>query len=174
MTETPTAAFVLSLIGGIFILIGGLAVVGIGMLLGALGGLGSVNGLSSLSGLGNLSSISGSTGGAGAPITALGGVGVLLGIAAVAVAVMMHLRSGRHRLWGALMLGFSAVSWVTSLGGLLIGFLLALIGGVLAISWKPSAGPSASPPQITRVCPACGTVLQRDTKFCPNCGRAFL
>jgi len=175
MTETPTAAFILSLLGGIFVFIGGFAMVGVGMLMGSIGSLGNLGGLAPLTGgLGNLTSISGSASGLGPPIVALGGVGVLLGVVTIAVAALMHVAPGRHKLWGSLVVGFSVISWVTSAAGLLMGFILALVGGVLAITWKPSIASSASPGQMTRVCPACGTVLRQDMKFCPNCGRAYL
>ena len=187
MAETPTAAFILSLLGGIFIVMGGFVLIGISALIGSLGSLGGLGGLSSLGGLGNLSSISslgglgnmtstlGSSGGGGGSIAALGELGVLLGIATIAVAVLIYRIPARHQLWGALVLAFSLLSWVGAIGGLLLGFLLGLIGGVLAISWKPSVSTPAPAPsiQITRICPNCGTVIQKDSKFCSYCGKSL-
>lgn len=185
MAETPTAAFVLSLLGGIFIVFGGLALVAIAALVGALGSLG---GLSSLTGgLGNLSSIPsltgelgnatstlGSSGVGGGSIAVVGEFGVLLGIATIALAVLIYKVPARHQLWGALVLTFSVLSWIGALGGLLLGFIMGLIGGVLAITWKPSTALPASPPaQITRICPNCGTVVQKDAKFCSYCGKSL-
>jgi len=43
-----------------------------------------------------------------------------------------------HIALGVLIIVFSLISWVTSVGGFFIGFLLALIGGILALVWKPS------------------------------------
>lgn len=174
MAEYPTAAFILSLLGGIFFVMGGLVLVGIGALFDALGSLGGLSGLSSLTGgLGNMTSISGSLGGVGLPIAGLGELGVLLGIATIALAVMIFRFPARHQLWGALVLTSSALSVVGSLGGLLIGFLLGIIGGVLAISWKPSVAALTPPTQITRICPNCGTVIQKDAKFCSYCGKSL-
>jgi hypothetical protein len=165
---------VLSILGGIFIAIGGLVVIGIGALVESLGSLGGLGGLSSLTGgLGNLTSISGSTSGASTPLAAIGGIGVLLGIATVAIAILMNRSPERHQLWGSLVLAFSVLSWVTSLGGLLIGFLLGLVGGVMAISWKPTLVAPVPPVRITRICPTCGTVIQQDAKFCPHCGKSL-
>ena len=170
MAESPTAAFILSLLGGIFVLIGGFVVIVIGSLLESLGGLG---GSTLPGGLGNLTSITGGFSGIGFPIASLGVLGVLLGSGMIVLAILIHLSPGRHQLWGALVLVFSLVSWVGALGGLLVGFLLGLIGGVLAISWRPSTIMQASSAQITRICPNCGTVIQKDTKFCPQCGRSM-
>jgi hypothetical protein len=76
----------------------------------------------------------------------------------------------RHQLWGALVLTFSILSIAGSLGGLLLGFILGNIGGVLAISWKPSV---PAPAQVARICPNCGTVIQKDAKFCSYCGKSL-
>jgi len=168
LAENPTSAFILSLLAGIFFVIGAGLLIGIGALVGSIGDLGS---LGSIPGLGNATSISGSTSGVGLSIVGLGVFGVLLGIVTIAAAVLIHERPAKHRLWGALLVVFSVVSWVGSIGGLLIGFILGLIGGVLAITWKPSVASTQF--QITRVCPNCGTVIQKDVKFCPHCGRSL-
>jgi Family of unknown function (DUF6114)/zinc-ribbon domain len=188
LAEYPTAAFILSLLGGIFSVIGGFLLIGIGALIGDLGSLGGLGGLSSLTGglgnltgslgnlgnLGNLTSTASSGSGGGFSIVNLGELGVLMGIATIALAVMILKVPQRHQLWGALVLTFSILSIAGSLGGLLLGFILGIIGGVLAISWKPSAAvPAAPPPQVTRICPNCGTVVQRDSKFCSYCGKSL-
>jgi hypothetical protein len=174
LAESPTSAFILSLLGGIFIAIGGFVVVGIGMLVESLGSLGGLGGLSSLTGgLGNLTSTSGNVSGAGVPIATIGGLGVLLGVATIALAVLVYKLPARHQLWGSLVVALSVLSWIVALGGLLVGFLLGLVGGVLAISWKPSVITVAPAVQITRICPNCGTVIQTDARFCPHCGKSL-
>ena len=79
-----------------------------------------------------------------------------------------------------------------------VGGLLGLIGGILALVYKPilvGAPQQYAPPQqqyygpppqqtayapqqqygqqqpITRICPQCGRVVQENLKFCPNCGK---
>lgn len=147
---------------------------GVASLVGALGSLGGLGGLSSLTGgLGNTTLIPSSVSGATAPIASAGEVGVLLGIATIAVAVMIYRTPSRHQLWGALVLTFSVLSWVTSIGGLVIGFLLGIIGGVLAVTWKPGVAAPAPPSQITRICPNCGTVIEKDARFCSYCGKSL-
>ena len=142
-SEKPTAAFLLSLIGGIFVLLGGLIVAAIGATLTFfLGGIGGIIGL----------------------------VGALWGILIIVFAVMLNSNPNNHTTYGVLILVFSLLSWFGSIGGLFLGFILGLIGGILAIVWSP---PAQTPPQapITRICPSCGRVISEDTKFCPACGK---
>jgi hypothetical protein len=80
-----------------------------------------------------------------------------------------------HGKWGILILIFSIIGF---------GTLLGLIGGILAIVYKPipaGAAPQqyyAPPPQQqyqappqNRVCPQCGTQVQANIRYCPNCGK---
>ena len=165
MAELPTVPFILSLLGGVFFIIGGVVLVGIGALIGTLGSIASSI---------NSTAIAASGGGPGPFTSYLGASGVVLGIATIGLAVMMFASPARHRLWGAFVIAFSVLSWVDSFGGLVIGFILGLIGGILAVTWKPSVAVPAPPPvQITRICPNCGTVIQQDSKFCSYCGKSL-
>ncbi len=109
--DRPTAAFVLSLIGGIFILM-------VGILLGIIGFTLTIF----VAGVGGI----------------LGIFGLVWGIIVILGSVMMYRNPEQHTLWGIIVLVFSIVSWFGALGGLFIGFLLGLIGGILGIAWKPS------------------------------------
>jgi hypothetical protein len=141
--ERPTAAFILSLIGGIIILLSGLAVATIGAAVTFfLAGIVGIFGL----------------------------IGAVWGILIIVFAVMLNSNPRSHTTYGALILVFSLLSWFGSFGGFFIGFLLALIGGILALVWHPSAPAPAQTP-ITRICPNCGRVISEDTKFCPACGK---
>lgn len=136
MAEKPTAAFVLSLIGGIFILLGGafIAVV-FATLSGIMGGLGFGD-----FGLGSM--------------TVVGVVGLIFGLIVIIAAVMLYMRPQQHVIWGVIILLLAIVSIPFSLVGFVIGFILALVGGILGIVFKPSAPmaapyapPMAPPPQ---------------------------
>jgi hypothetical protein len=109
--ERPTAAFVLSLIGGIFVLLAGLFV----MLVGAL-----------------LTFFAFGVGGA------FGLLGVIWGIIIIVGAAMLNSHPSDHVLWGVIILVFSIISWIGAVGGFFIGFLLGLIGGILAIVGHPA------------------------------------
>jgi hypothetical protein len=127
--ERPTAAFVLSLIGGIFILIGSLVAFAFAGILG-----GAMMFLPFL-------------GGFGALLIILGILGVIFGIIIIIGAVMIN--SGdpsKVRAGSILVLIFSILSLLTTGGGFLIGFILALIGSILGLVWKPSEQRAGVPP----------------------------
>jgi hypothetical protein len=127
--ERPTAAFVLSLIGGIFILIGSLIV---STLAGVVGGAMMLIPF---------------LGGFGALLIFLGILGVILGIIIIIGAIMIN--SGdpsRVRIGSILVLIFSILSLFTTNGGFIVGFILALIGSILGLVWKPSERRAGAPP----------------------------
>ena len=99
MAERPTAAFVLSLIGGIIVLLVGFFV----MIAGAavtffIGGIGGV----------------------------IGFFGVVCGILMIVGAAMLNSRPEQHTTWGVIVLVFSTLSWFGAVGGLVIGFIKSL------------------------------------------------
>lgn len=121
--QKPTAAFVLSLIGGIFVLIGGLAISALGAFVTFFAfGVGAV----------------------------LGVAGIVFGILIIVFAALLNAHPEQHVTYGVLILVFSIVSWFGAFGGFFIGFLLGLIGGILAIVWKPV---QAVPPQQAQMPP---------------------
>lgn len=153
----PSTAFTLSLIAGIFILLGGLITAAIGAIFTFFAfGVGAVIGI----------------------------LGLVWGIIIIVSANNLRSHPEQHVTWGVLILVFSLISWFGGLGGLLIGFLLGLIGGIMAISWQPpqtattptyfspSPPPSSTPMmQPTRYCPNCGAPVEPNTTFCPHCGK---
>jgi hypothetical protein len=176
--EKPTAAFALSLVAGIFILLGGLLFAVIPTIIGV--------GLSFIPGLG----------GVGATFIIFGVLGIVWGILVLVGAIMMN--SGdvsKVRIGGALVLVFSLLSWFGAIAGFFIGLLLGLIGAIMGLAWHPSMPQQMQQPmygpqpvygqqqtwgpqptqqpqqQIKRICPQCGRVIGEDVKFCPNCGK---
>lgn len=135
MAEKPTAAFVLSLIGGIFILLVGALIAAVFATLGGLlGGFG----------LGDF----------GMGMALLGTVGLIVGLIIIVAAAMLYMRPQQHVIWGVLILILAIVSIPFAFGGFIIGFILALVGGILGIVFKPQAPmaapyapPMAPPPQ---------------------------
>jgi hypothetical protein len=144
--DKPTAAFVLSLIGGIIGLIVGSILIAIA---------------ASIASLYNWYYYYG-------PSPALfGGFGVwtlITSIIVIIFAAKLNSNPWQHTKWGAIILAFSIIG--------LGWWLLGIIGGILALVYKPQPLAPPQPPMqaITRICPKCGRVLVEDTKFCPYCG----
>jgi hypothetical protein len=180
----PTAAYILSLLGGIFGLIMAAYYLYSGYILyTTYGGLTSI--------YGDLFSDYGS-GLFGWSWTLLFGIGIWALITSILIAVFagkLNSNPMGHSKWGALILVFSILGALT-----LLGALLAFIGGILALVYKPipisgqpmyqqpygQPQPYTSPPPpayapnqqpITRICPQCGRVVNENTKFCPHCGK---
>jgi hypothetical protein len=63
-------------------------------------------------------------------------VGVIFGVIIIASAIMLYQSPGQKDLWGVVILVFSILS-ITIGGGFMIGFILGIVGGALAVSWKP-------------------------------------
>lgn len=119
MAEKPTAAFVLSLIGGVFILINGILMA----LIAFVGG----TALSLIPGLGFIGGI----------VIAVGAVGLVLGILIIIGAIQINSgEPGKVRTWSIVVLVLSIISLFIG-GGFIIGFVLGLVGGILGLVWKP-------------------------------------
>jgi len=67
----------------------------------------------------------------------MGILGIVFGIIVIAVAIMLYVNPAQHELWGALIIVFSVMSIISCMGGMGIGLLLGVIGGILAIIWEP-------------------------------------
>jgi len=103
----PIAAGVLTLLGGFFILLGGVVFALIGAVFAVFG---FVSGIFLL--------------------------GLIVGLVTLLVGVLMLAVPSGHTAWGAIAVVLAIVSLPVALGGFLIGFLLTLIGGLLAFAWK--------------------------------------
>ncbi len=153
---------VLSLIGGIFILLGGAFIAFVGSIFSGLGGL--------------------SGAGVGGAVTAVGIVGIIFGIIIILGGIMINSNPKSHTMWGVIIIILSILSWITAAGGFVIGFILALIGGILAITFKPpmmqptvgtgmmpGAGTPTGSSAMIR-CVSCGAMAPAGTMKCPSCG----
>ncbi|MGV9938437.1 DUF6114 domain-containing protein [Streptomyces sp. NPDC003401] len=88
--------------------------------------------------IGHLTLAMATTAGAGSLI-----IGVLLVVLGVSLWFQKHVRVFAGV--AAILLGLVSIP-VSNLGGFLIGFLFALIGGAMAISWAPGAPPAEQAP----------------------------
>jgi hypothetical protein len=62
-------------------------------------------------------------------------IGLVLGVIVLIGATMLHFKPAKKKLWGIIIVIFSIPSIITG-GGLIIGFILGIIGGVKAIRQK--------------------------------------
>ena len=127
--DKPTAAFILSLIGGILILVGGVGMTAMMSMWGwgMMRGWGGVMGPWMMGGWAFIPSM----------LTGLGVFGIICGIIVIVGAAMLNSKPEEHTKWGTLILIFSILSIFGGMGGFLVGLILGVIGGALAISWKP-------------------------------------
>ena len=121
--ERPTTAFVLSLVGGVFILLSG----------GMMSTIGSF-GFGGMMGFGGMGGMMGWTG-----FGLFGILGLIFGVIVVISAIMLNSKPQEHATWGTLIVLFSVLSiFGGAMGGFGVGLILGLIGGVLALTWKPT------------------------------------
>lgn len=66
----------------------------------------------------------------------LGLLGLASGTMVILGAVLIYTRPAESQVWGAIVLAFSLVSILGSMGGFLVGLILSVVGGSLALSWK--------------------------------------
>lgn len=134
VAERPVVAFVISLIAGILVLGGGVMMASVGspyyggygpMMRGYYGGM-----------MGGYYGMMGGFGLAGTWFYALAVIGTVSGIMILVGAIMVYNQPTRASIWGALILAFSIVSFL-GMGGFFLGAILGVVGGVLAITFRP-------------------------------------
>jgi hypothetical protein len=140
--EKPSIAFILSLIGGIFIVLGGGSMMMLaswrssygyrdygGYGYGMMGGYGYGWGGMMAPGFGMM-------GGLGYGVSF---IGLIFGAIVIVSAVMLNSKPEQHSTWGTLILIFSVLSIFGGvMGGFGIGLILGVIGGILVVTWKPT------------------------------------
>ena len=150
----PTAAYWLSIIGGILGVLGAIFLIGFGAVVGAF------------------------TFGFG--FAFLGGLGIWILICSIVVIVAaQRLKANplEHSKWGAIILIFSIIggwSILDFIGGILALIYTPILAGAPQQQYgPPPQQPYYGPPQqqATRVCPQCGRIVQANERFCPNCGK---
>lgn len=124
MAARPLGAGVATLVGGFFILIGGVLVALFGWFVSALSGLSS----------------------------GLFEVGLVLGLLTMLTGALMITIPQGHAVWGILAIVFALVAIPFALAGLVIGSLLTFVGGALSIGWRPPR-PSSTITVEARVIP---------------------
>lgn len=149
--DLPVGAFILSMLGGILILAAGIY-------LAIVGGIFSAAGNSLVGGIAE----------------GLGGLGVLLGFLLVGLSFAMFFQPDHHLAYGIAIIVVSLMSAITG-AGFILGLILGLVGGILAVLFQPSEDlelpgglPSRSP--WGRRCENCSEWVTGQFSYCPHCG----
>ena len=124
-SEKPTTAFTLSLIAGLLFLING-------VVLGAVASL-----VPFIVPPEELPIII-------AFLTPLMILGIVWGIIVIIAAVILYRNPAQKTMWGVIILVLSIMSIFIS-GGFIIGLILGIIGGILALGWKPKTAEPTGP-----------------------------
>jgi hypothetical protein len=122
MSSRPFAAYILSLIAGVLMVLGSMARL---ILQGLLVRMMERMGMGALWGwwFGFSSWV--------------GVAGLLVGGALIYAAVMLNSQPAQHTMWGGIILVLSLLGFFTSWAGFGLGLLVGLSGGALAIAWRP-------------------------------------
>jgi len=152
LEERPLSAFILSLLGSVFIVVG------------------SILGFAIYSQSGYLTP--------GNFTAIFAGISVALGMLMFVITVMLYLRPDLHVAWGVTILVFAAGSITSILSGFagfglgVIGMVLGVVGGSIAIAWRPGMGHVGlgGPSGVYRMCASCGRTSPWGYTFCPFCG----
>jgi len=119
-SEKPTKAFLLSLIAGVLIVCNS-ALLGV-----ATRWFPKV-----------IPTLPGSTVNDSTLLYRLAAIGLAFGVLVLLGAILLRIKPAHRRAWGIMILVFSIPSIVTG-GGFIIGVILGIIGGALALSRKPA------------------------------------
>jgi len=127
-------SFVLSLIAGILILGGGATVATLSQGEPYYGGMMGVYYYGGM--MGGYYGMMHGFGFGGGWFYGLAAIGIASGIVVLVGAIMVYNQPAKASTWGALILAFSIVS-LFGMGGFFLGAILGVMGGILAITWKP-------------------------------------
>ncbi len=121
MAKEMNTAYVLSLIGGVLIIVGSLTMFGCGIGGCGIGFMGSMM-TYMMSGFGLLGYFN-----------YMSFIGLVFGLIILYSAIMLNSKPKERKTWGTLILIFSVLS-LFSMGGFLVGSILGIVGGVFALS----------------------------------------
>ncbi|HEX9429118.1 MAG TPA: DUF6114 domain-containing protein [Candidatus Bathyarchaeia archaeon] len=130
--DKPVAAFILSLLGGIFILLGAFVMsmfaFGTGNMMGMMGMMSGT--MAGSSGLMAMMMMGYSF--------AFAIVGLASGALVILGSVMLYNRPSESQIWSAVILAFSLLSILGSMGGFMVGLVMGVLGGTFGLVWKPA------------------------------------
>ena len=153
MENRPHTAFILSLVSGLFVIVG----TTVGSVMAAALGVAAPLGIIT---------------------TIFAAVAASLGALIIAVSVLLYFRPQFHVAWGVLILVFATGSVTSAFAGFaglglgILGMVLGIIGGGLAIGWPAGFSKTAVPaPWMPyQLCLRCGRPGPAGFNYCAFCG----
>ncbi len=132
-SQSPVTSYILSLVGGLIVLLGSLLnLVWFGLYGSNWGGYGGwMGGM-----MGGYYNYMGGYGGSYGLTAVITLVGLISGVLMIVGAVMLKAKPQEHIMWGTVILIFSVISFV-GMGGFFLGAVLGIIGGAFAVSYRP-------------------------------------
>ena len=131
--QGPSTSYILSLIGGLIVLLYSIVTFAwFGLSGQSWGGFGGFMG-GMMDGYHNFM---GGYGGSYEFMAIISLVGLVCGVIIVIAAAMLRAHPQEHTMWGTIILIFSVISLI-GMGGFFIGAVLGIIGGAFAISYRP-------------------------------------
>lgn len=135
----------------------------------------------------------------GGGVLILGIVGIVFALIVIIGGVMMYQNPKSHTMWGVIILVLAIID-LPGFWGFGLGSLLALIGGILALVFKPSMAPGMMPGQsmgsyptgtmgqmgmtpppmgqpmgqMGTTCKNCGASIPAGATRCPSCGASVM
>jgi hypothetical protein len=95
-------------------------------------------------------------------------IGVIIGLILVIGSILMLLGYGTIGSVIVLLVGLPSLLIG---GGLVVGFVLSLLGGILGLaSSTTKPNPGVLPQDDSTFCPRCGFKMPRSSRYCPDCG----
>lgn len=79
-------------------------------------------------------------------VAAIASFGLICGIIVTMSSVLLRLKPAQRQTWGVLVLVFSILGFF-GLGGFIVGSILGIVGGILALQWKPARATDPTPRQ---------------------------
>jgi len=97
------------------------------------------------------------------------------GVVIVLAAVLMYTRPSLHVAWGVIVLVFSVASAIGSVTGYyalfgIVGLVLGVVGGAIGVGWRSTPWPAYSAMGAVRVCQGCGHYVALGYPYCAYCG----
>lgn len=97
------------------------------------------------------------------------------GLLVLAMAVLLYWRPEFHVAWGVIALVLSVASSVGIITGFFalfgaIGIVFGIIGGSLALAWRSAGWSPSMPANAVRMCSGCGRYIPLAYPYCAFCG----